>query len=90
MQATLANTIRQADCISTGVFCSNHETCCTKACKITKNRESRACCLPEGNLCDYGTRANPGIHLCCGGLQCMPMMSGDKKVSVCQVPVKKG
>lgn len=89
-QATLSNTIREAGCQSTGVFCSNHEVCCTKACKLAKGRESRVCCLTEGSICDSSQRGNPGISQCCAGLQCMPMPGGDKKVCICQVPLPKG
>ena len=84
--ATLSNTIRTADCLPTGTFCSNFEVCCSKSCKIAKGKQARVCCLPEGALCD---EQNPGLALCCAGTMCMPIKkadgSDDPQISACQV-----
>lgn len=88
--ATLDNTQHAADCQNTAVYCSNREACCTKTCKLAKGFQSRVCCLPEGSLCDSSPKGNPGLALCCAGMQCMPMKTdssglGDSKISACQV-----
>ena len=89
--ATPYNTFRTADCMSTGSYCSNQEVCCTKTCKIAKGKKGRVCCLPEGNFCDYRPGGNPGLGLCCAGLDCLPFQKdkhgvGDPQITVCQVP----
>lgn len=88
--ATLDNTYHAADCESTSVFCSNHEACCTKTCKLAKGFTSRVCCLAEGRVCDSNPSGNPGLALCCAGMECKPMQPdsnglGSSKMSVCTI-----